>query len=96
MSNSTKAGEEDSRWGLKLRGEVMDTRLTMWWRGRVQPSEGELSRLKERFSPGAAGGPLGASVSGGIVGWCPEKICVKLGTLGIRIQVGKMQIMEDM
>lgn len=68
MSNSTKAGEADTRWGLKLRGDVMDTRLTMWWSGsRGGASEGGAGlwrRLKDRSSTRPGGFP-GPPVSGG-------------------------------
>lgn len=52
MSNSTKAGEEETLCGLKVRGDVMDTRLMIWWMGIVEPTEGSLDfkRLKVRFS----------------------------------------------
>lgn len=55
MSNSTKAGEEEILCGLKVRGDVIDTRLMIWWTGIVEPTDGSLRvvdciRLKVRFS----------------------------------------------
>lgn len=55
MSNSTKAGEEETLYGLKVRGDVMDTRLTIWWPGIAEPTEDspqsvEFNKLKVRFS----------------------------------------------
>lgn len=55
MSNSTKAGEEETLWGLKVRGDVMDTRLIIWWMGIADPTGDSLripdfKRLKVRFS----------------------------------------------
>lgn len=55
MLNSTKAGDEDTLWGLKVRGVVIDTRLTIWWSGIADPTEDsklgvDFNRLKVRFS----------------------------------------------
>lgn len=55
MSNSTKAGEEETRCGLKVRGDVIDTRLMIWWGGTAEPTEDSLwvadcNKLKVRFS----------------------------------------------
>lgn len=55
MSNSTKAGEEETLCGLKVRGDVMDTRLMIWWMGIAEPTGDSLrvvdfKRLKVRFS----------------------------------------------
>ncbi len=55
MSNSTKAGEEETLCGLKVRGDVMDTRLMIWWTGIAEPTEDSLRavdciKLKVRFS----------------------------------------------
>lgn len=55
MSNSTKAGEEETLCGLKVRGDVMDTRLMIWWTGTAEPTEDSLqvvdcNKLKVRFS----------------------------------------------
>lgn len=55
MSNSAKAGEEDTWCGLKLRGEVMDTKLMIWWTGNTEPIQDSLqspkrNRLEVRFS----------------------------------------------
>lgn len=55
MSNSTKAGEEETLCGLKVRGDVMDTRLMIWWMGMAKPTEDSLrvvdcNKLKVRFS----------------------------------------------
>lgn len=55
MSNSTKAGEEETLCGLKVRGDVMDTRLMIWWTGIAEPAEDSLrvvdcNKLKVRFS----------------------------------------------
>lgn len=55
MLNSTKAGDEDTLWGLKVRGVVIDTRLTIWWSGTADPTEDsklavDFNRLKVRFS----------------------------------------------
>lgn len=49
MSNSTKAGEEESRCGLNVRGAVMDTRVMIWWTGTADPKDGS-RRLKVLFS----------------------------------------------
>ena len=67
MSNSTKAGEDDTRCGLKVRGDVMDTRLMIWWTGIAEPTEGSLrvvdfNKLKVRFSV-FTGDPDEAAVS---------------------------------
>lgn len=55
MSNSTKAGEAETRCGLKVRGDVMDTRLMIWWTGIGEPTEDSLrvvdfNKLKVLFS----------------------------------------------
>lgn len=55
MSNSTKAGEVETRCGLKVRGDVMDTRLMNWWTGIAEPIEAspqvvDCNKLKVRFS----------------------------------------------
>lgn len=51
MSNSTKAGEQESLCGLKVRGEVMDTRLRIWWTGIAEPMEFvDCNKLKLRFN----------------------------------------------
>ena len=54
MSNSTKAGEEESRCGLKVRGDVMVTRLMIWWTGIAEPEDSlrvvDCNKLKVRFS----------------------------------------------
>ncbi len=55
MSNSTKAGEEETRWGLKVRGDVMDTMLMIWWTGMAEQAQdslrvSECNKLKVRFS----------------------------------------------
>ena len=51
MSNSTKAGEEETLCGLNVRGAVMDTRLMIWWTGTAEPKEVVgCKKLKVRFS----------------------------------------------
>lgn len=55
MSNSMKAGEAETRCGLKVRGDVMDTRLMIWWTGIGDPTEDSLrvvafNKLKVLFS----------------------------------------------
>lgn len=55
MSNSTKAGEEETLCGLRVRGVVMDTRLMTWWAGTAGPTEESLrgvgcNKLKGRFN----------------------------------------------
>lgn len=50
MSNSTKAGEVETRWGLKVRGDVMDTRLMIWWTGIGDLIAEDCNKLKVRFS----------------------------------------------
>lgn len=67
MSNSTKAGEEETLYGLKVRGDVMDTRLMIWWMGIAEPTEDSLrvvdfNKLKVRLSV-FTGDPTEASVS---------------------------------
>lgn len=54
MLNSTKAGEAETVWGLKVRGDVMDTRLMIWWTGIAGPTKDSLwvvdfNKLKARF-----------------------------------------------
>lgn len=50
MSNSTKEGEMETLCGWKLRGDVMETRLMILWRGTTVPlSEDVFSRLKLLF-----------------------------------------------
>lgn len=53
--NSTKAGEVETLWGLKVRGDVMDTKLIIWWIGIAEPIEdaswvADSNKLKARFS----------------------------------------------
>lgn len=53
--NSTKAGEVETLWGLKVRGDVMDTKLIIWWIGIAEPTEdsswvADSNKLKARFS----------------------------------------------
>lgn len=55
MSNSTKAGEDETLCGLKVRGDVIETRLMIWWTGIAVPTEDSLraedcNKLKVRFS----------------------------------------------
>lgn len=54
MSNSTNAGEAETRCGLKVRGDVIDTRLMIWWTGIAEPAEDSLrdvdcNKLKVRL-----------------------------------------------
>lgn len=54
MLNSTKAGEEETLWGRKVRGVVMDTRLIIWWTGIAEPTGAlkllvDCNRLKVRL-----------------------------------------------
>lgn len=51
MSNSTKAGDEETLCGLNVRGAVIDTKLMIWWTGIAEPNEAVgWIKLKVRFS----------------------------------------------
>lgn len=49
MSNSTKAGVEETLCGLMVRGDVIDTRLMIWWTG-IALRAVDLNKLNVLFS----------------------------------------------